>query len=402
MMSDMERRIREQEVPWNELRERRVLERVLTKNAEATLKSARRRFLRQRFPAMIAAGFAALLIGLIIYDRNEPPDMPKGISPRPPGAKESGENEQPLVELADVGSARLSAGAVVRVSENQPRETVVTQSKGKVYYSIIKQQGRTVVILAAGVRVRVVGTKFTIDMEGSKVSVAVEEGVVSVHDGKREFALRADERIAVATNVPSEEIHRAEENAAPDALALQTLVLKDPISPANKPGEYVAKRSLEVTAKDKESIPIENTPNSAEVSAADPIPSALKPSLQNIDSLRRKGELQQAAAELRGIVARYPEYVGLPTVWFTLGNVERARDRHGDAADAYRRCFDLAVSGPLAEDALAEAASSFQLAGKRLKGKSYARKYLDRFPDGTHASRMRLLVDVKEVDDTDH
>jgi TolA-binding protein len=93
------------------------------------------------------------------------------------------------------------------------------------------------------------------------------------------------------------------------------------------------------------------------------------------------------------IVQRFPNDPRSSTALFTMGNVERARGNHARAARAFRRCWRLYPSGPLAEDARAEAAASWASAGRRDWAAEAARRYLAIYPEGTHAKRMERLAE---------
>jgi transmembrane sensor len=78
---------------------------------------------------------------------------------------------------------------------------------------------------------------------------------------------------------------------------------------------------------------------------------------------------------------------------FTLGRVERARGKHGAAAEAFARCHRAAPHGALAEDALAEEAVSWKSAGDPARARTTAQRYLKQHPGGAHVARMMPLTE---------
>jgi transmembrane sensor len=93
------------------------------------------------------------------------------------------------------------------------------------------------------------------------------------------------------------------------------------------------------------------------------------------------------------VLGRYPDDRRAALAWFTLGKVERGRDRAADGATAFRTSFALAPDGPLGEDALAEEAAAWAAAGEPAEARATAEQYLRRFPNGTHAARMQHIVE---------
>jgi transmembrane sensor len=115
--------------------------------------------------------------------------------------------------------------------------------------------------------------------------------------------------------------------------------------------------------------------------------------LERADAERTAGDLAAAAATLREVVTRHPKDPRAALGWFTLGKVERTRARPVVAARAFRTSFWLAPDGPLAEDALAEEAAAWAAANDSAEMRETVEKYLRRFPNGTHAARVRHLLE---------
>jgi transmembrane sensor len=81
-----------------------------------------------------------------------------------------------------------------------------------------------------------------------------------------------------------------------------------------------------------------------------------------------------------------------PLAAFTLGRVLlEDLGQPGRAADAFRRAQQLAPKGPLASDALAREADAALRAGQSDRAKQLAQRYLEAYPEGPHAQRLRKL-----------
>jgi transmembrane sensor len=114
--------------------------------------------------------------------------------------------------------------------------------------------------------------------------------------------------------------------------------------------------------------------------------------LAEADAARAEGRLDDASRALASIAAEFPRDDRAPSALFTLGRIERRRGRPLDAAEAFSRCAELAPRGPLAEDALAEAARAYADGGNAARAQALAARYLATHPEGTYAARMRALL----------
>ncbi len=319
------------EPPWDELREARVLGRVLEQ----------RRTLRpQRSRLVWLAAAAAMAVGVLLLAVK----VRTGTAPPRAASATTLPAEDPLLTLADGSFAHLSPGARVAQKEASPRAVRLLQSDGQVRYEVKPDASRPFEVLAHNVKVSVVGTVFTVTVDPAAVSVKVERGVVRVEDGARQVELRAGESLRVAG-----------EAAAPQAV------------PSNQPSALPSERALEP-------------------------PPSVEALLAVADAARRSGDLPRAAQALERLVERYPSDPRAVSAWFSLGRVERARGRHVKAAQAFRACYQRAPGGTLAQDALAEQATSLAQAGQHEQARAAARQYLEQYSSGTHARRMQGLL----------
>jgi TolA-binding protein len=92
------------------------------------------------------------------------------------------------------------------------------------------------------------------------------------------------------------------------------------------------------------------------------------------------------------VEAGFPRDKRAPLAAFTLGRVLlEDLSQPGRAADAFRRAQQLAPKGPLASDALAREADAAQRAGQADRARQLAARYLELYPSGPQAQRLRKL-----------
>jgi len=232
-----------------------------------------------------------------------------------------------------VGDARVA------VQEQSPTSVRLTQTKGLARYEVTHAPARAFVVAVADAEVEVHGTTFTVELTEKTVKVTVVEGNVLVRGDGRAVKLTTGEALEVAA-------FRAPVPVAPSISAT--------VAPAP-------------SVKPKPTV------------------EAL---LAGADQARAQGRLDDAAEQLRTLVTTYPGDPRAASAWFTLGKVERGRGRHAAAAAAFAK-----VTGALAEDALAEEATSWKSAGDAARARTTAKRYLELHPKGLHAQRMLLLAE---------
>jgi transmembrane sensor len=260
--------------------------------------------------------------------------------------------EVATLTLADGSRIRQNHDARLSVTTQEPTLVEISQTSGSAEYEVSPNPSRTFVVRAPGVTLKVLGTIFAVEVGQSGVHVRVMRGRVSVDDGARHVVLGAGEEWRlVATRGPP-----VNEPSLPVPVVAPPIDSSEILEEAGSPPATV-----------------EETPEAM---------------LRRADSLRAGGNLGEAATVLETFLARYPRDRRVTAATFTLARVERSRGRHARAAELFRSV----ARGTLAEDALAEEAASWQSAGRTGDAKAAAQRYLDRFPQGTHAERMQRIV----------
>ncbi|MEM9693050.1 MAG: FecR domain-containing protein [Myxococcota bacterium] len=258
----------------------------------------------------------------------------------------------------DGSRSTLGEGATVQILVERDDLVEVEQRSGKVRYSIERRPDRTFRVRAGEVTVTVLGTVFEVTRGPDGVDVSVERGSVRAESATTSAKLGPGDRIRLLWN--------ATEPEPPGG--------GDPVEdPAD---------DLESTSEARPDLPASPSVRRTETTEPD-----AKTLLERADQARGRGDLNRAAQHLRTLVARHPKDRRVTLALFTLGQVERQRGNHLAAARAFEQC-GLGLRG----DALAEAAVSYRAAGDAAAARRAAQRYLDTFPNGLQADRLRALT----------
>jgi len=325
------------ESPWDEVHETRVLGRVL--EASRAEGRSRRRLLLSGAGAAGLAVAAAAAVALWPAPRVSPgaTEVATAVGARDTGHDDRAPADGSTVSFADGSQALLSPGARVATERQEQGLLRVRQEAGFVRYDVTEDAERTFVVACGHVEVRVLGTAFSVERVAGGVNVAVERGRVQVGDGEREVVLSRGEKISVAT---------PEQTEPP---------------PVKRRARLERVESIEEL-------------------------------MARADAARQLGRMAEAAEALSELVRAHEDDPRAVSALFTLGRVERARQRYAVAAQRFEACLRKSPQGPLAEDALAEAARSWAASGRAAKAVASARRYLKEYPSGTHALRMQELL----------
>ncbi len=110
------------------------------------------------------------------------------------------------------------------------------------------------------------------------------------------------------------------------------------------------------------------------------------------DVARKSHHSQEAVRPLEEVLAKHRGDVRAPMAAFTLGKVyldDLAKPR--EAADKFREAYELAPTGPLADDALGREVEAANRAGDTERAKGRAELYLKTFPQGVRAQTVRRM-----------
>lgn len=235
--------------PWDEVREARVLHRVLEATAEedpgeeATVGGQGWYQRGSRFwfsaSALAVASVLVVLWGVSFAQRSQLSSSEKSAAvdassvgaPPTDNATEraSAENGAP----APVGSAGeasvseltfspgtralLDPGAHVTTLTHTEEKIELRQASGRVAYEVNPDRHQSFEVLVEHVVVHVVGTAFSVEATSQFVSVAVRRGVVSVRDGERTLLLKPGEDLRISLTGVDDQRHAPGKTSANEA-----------------------------------------------------------------------------------------------------------------------------------------------------------------------------------------
>lgn len=273
------------------------------------------------------------------------------------------------VALEDGSQMELGARTRVEVRESSSRSIVVTLSKGRVDLSVVPNPNRRFVVSALGVDVRVVGTRFSVELtpDRNQVEVRVREGTVEVAPPGSSGA----ERRLAAGEMWSFDARLAAADPALEPTSAPKPVL-EPETPPESPSPAA--------------LPKLKPPSSDTLAPEDDSPAAL---LERANAARRAGEVQRAAQAYEELLSRYPGDPRSGLAAFELGRLRM--DRLGNlrgAVQALRQAVTLAPGSGFREDAMARLVQAYAAMGAVDECRSARSAYLKSYPKGVHAGSV--------------
>lgn len=344
-----------EQVPWDAVRERRVLARLTADRRSATRAVSRRLLLGA---TALAASAVAVLLGYLVFGTGGDP-----AAPAMAGGRSLGEGGSAAIavggklKLQDGSVATYLTPAVVEVEQQSHTAIHLSHLHGQVRYQVVRAPNRTFMVNANGIEIHVAGTVFVVDVDLVDVHVKVERGEVTVDGSTGIVELGAGEEIILACR-----------DSSPTRQLLG--------------GDEPEAAGLSVTIDAPEGAPRRGDGKSAP---------SFDQLLREADRARRTGDNDLAASTLKKLINLYPGNGRIVSVLFTLGKVENQRGRYVDAARAFRKCWRSSPRGTLSEDAHYQEAISWDRIGKIREAQAAARRYLERFPNGPYADRMRRI-----------
>jgi len=275
--------------------------------------------------------------------------------------------------LPDGSQVRLlGVGSKVEVLAQTAALVRTKLGAGSARFDVRHDPARVFEVESGDVRVRVLGTAFSVALEGQLTRVAVERGAVRVQWTGGEAFLSAGQSglypppaAAEASKAPAEPLSDLAGSVGDEAAAWRKLA---------KRGAYVeAYKALGPAAAKS----VRDEPSDLMLAA---------------DVARLSRHPGEATRFLSRVSDGFPRDKRAPLAAFTLGRVLlEDLGQAGRAADAFRRAHQLAPKGPLAADALAREVDAAQRAGQADRARQVAARYLQLYPEGPQAQRLRKL-----------
>ncbi len=261
--------------------------------------------------------------------------------------------------------ARLSDASLVSVTEASRSRVVAKLDAGSASFDVHPNPERAFEVIAGSVRVSVLGTAFTVALEGNQTRVSVTRGKVRVDWADSSAVLVAGEAglyppLPPTTEPPAAAKSPEQEGTEPVA---QERPRESDWRELAKKGDYAA--AYRELSTGHEGKPVSEP--------ADLMLAA--------DVARLSNHPQAAVAPLRKVFGEFPRDARAPLAAFTLGRVLLENlGQAGAAADAFHAAQTLAPSGPLAEDALAREIEARQRAGQHDRAKALAATLVKLYP----------------------
>jgi transmembrane sensor len=275
-----------------------------------------------------------------------------------------------VVSFHDGSRAELDRSTSrLEVSSDRGEHVSLRLMEGGARFDVVPNPKRVFEVEAGPVRVRVIGTAFSMLRTSEGTRVAVERGRVRVIWADHQVELGAGEGgefppLPEAQGIPVDSLPLSEPEATEPDSEWRELARKGDYARA-----YTALRR---------STP-RQTPEELMLAA---------------DVARLSGNPAQAVPHLQTVVQRFSRDPRAPVASFTLGRVYLDNlGRPAEAAAAFRRTRSSWPAGPLAQDAWAREVAAWRRAGQPAEAMRTAREYLERHPKGAHAESMKRLID---------
>jgi transmembrane sensor len=300
-------------------------------------------------------------------------------SQRPSPLSATGPHAGALFALSD-GSVVTPLGSTSRVVAKTVSERLVELElvSGSAHFDVAPNRERTFRVDAGRVGITVVGTKFSVELQGERTAVAVQAGKVRVAWERGEQFLNPGER---GVFPPFERAAETPEAAAPVPKPSELPVAQPRVPPSRKLPDW---RTLAEHG---------DVPGAYRMLADKGRPDSLASTddlLLAADVARTSGHPSDSVRYLERALILNDGEARSAVVAFTLGRVLLA-DLHepARAAEAFAKARAAATHGPLAEDALAREIEARHRAGDASRARALAEEYLRTWPSGSRLSAVR-------------
>ena len=307
------------------------------------------------------------------------------------------------VRLVDGSELALGPASRVDVGERTPSAVKLVLKRGRLACDVIHRPERSFVVMADGVEVRVIGTRFSVATEhgggSARVEVRVERGVVEVR-GPGAPVARVEAGRSWSQVISANPLGRAR------AAAIDPPTRDPAQDPTPRPRPRSPLASGADDAGETESQDLRRPRLAAEASGPHPVsapsPSPAAPAhvsgprelFKHARDQWRQGRIEDAADTYQRLLSEYPRDGRAGLAAFELGRLRM--DRLGDlrgAARALERAVALAPGSEFREDAMARLVAA-NAGAHDVPACIRARdQYLVEFPRGFHRRIVAAACD---------
>jgi transmembrane sensor len=341
---------------------------------------------RKRVALVAVLGACTLLLGFLLG--RQPLSAPRMALPdqAPPS----------LVQLPDGSSVTArSSDARVETVAVSPTGVTLRLAAGSARFTVTPNAKRPFRVIARDVTVTVLGTIFTVTLEGHGVHVEVERGRVRVDAA-------SDTRVLTVGESGSFDTALASTAATPTntaAPATEPDTAADPLAAMLDSSATAAEPSVRSTVSQQPSwraLAKEQNYTAALARLAAEGPNAVRDTPDDLllaaDVARLGGRPDRAVAPLQRVIADHAFDPRAPLAAFTLGRTLLEQlGRPRDAAHAFATARRLDRGGALTQDALAREVESWAGAGDTERAHARALEYVKLYPEGRRLVAVRRL-----------
>jgi transmembrane sensor len=285
------------------------------------------------------------------------------------------------ISLSKSGQARVTTA---QADSEQGPQVRIELLRGDGWFDVAKQRGRTFVVVARGVQIRVVGTRFHVRLdEGSAspfVRTTVERGAVEVRKPGEEQGQIVNAGASLQIDLFPRETESSTARAArpsPSVSAPSEVLI--PPSEGLSPSDEVFPQTEEERTRPGAKATLRRLGSAAQIFAA-------------AKEARHDGDVQEAARLYQLILSRFPHDRRMALAAFELGRIrsDHLRDFPG-AIEAFSKAVHVSAEGSLREDARARLVYVFDAMGEYERCQQARADYLSHYPTGVHV----LAVNAK-------
>jgi TolA-binding protein len=325
-----------------------------------------------------AALFALATVALVAVRAVRPPSAAETSAWE--GARLETNADALSVTLVDGSKLKLDPASRVEFGNRTATAVKLLLVRGRIACDVTHQPGRSFVVSASGVDVRVVGTRFSVSTEQNpdttRVEVQVERGVVEVRGTGSSAATVRVEAGRSWSQITRSGLLSKEPAAAPSIV---------PPSAGVVPRRVVAAGPASVTAPAVIAPPpsVVNPPGGRALRSTG-VADARRV-LERARDQWRNGRIRDAAAAYQTLLSRYPHDPRAGLAAFELGRLRM--DRLGDmpgAVQALEQAVVLAPSSGFREDAMARLVAANAGARDAVRCARARDQYLAEYPGGVH------------------
>ena len=280
------------------------------------------------------------------------------------------------VELADGSRLDVAARSRIEWAARDPHSTVVKLIRGSIACDVVPHRNRQFSVVAAGVRVQVTGTRFSVSYnpESGQVDVAVQRGGVSIttpNSSAPDRHLAAGESWSMEKSASTPAGTPAPGTSA-DSSGAASFGSAELAAPVNSSRAPAGTGQLDVPAPVVQDLPSART------------------LMDQGNAARRAGDTHGAANSYQSLLAKFPRDPRAGLAAFELGRLRMGPlgDISG-AVRAFQSAIALSPGSAIKEDSMAHLVEAYAASGKGRECAAARDAYLKGYPNGVHAGVVR-------------